>query len=139
MASEIRKVGEQCPCRVGGRCHATFHLDVTFRYEDHSTCLADSRPGPVHIIAPSRSSPAIHRPESRHERGGFRPASVVLAQEREACFNAVAATPAIGCGASSGRKNTAPSASPSTNAIARSRLHSSISKEAKTSADAAHG
>jgi hypothetical protein len=51
MASEIRKVGEQCPYRVGGRRHATLHLDVTFSHEDHSRCPAGSRPGPVHIIA----------------------------------------------------------------------------------------
>jgi spore coat protein CotH len=41
---------------------------------------------------------------------------VVLAQEPKACFNAAAVTSAICRGASSGRKNTAPSASPSTNA-----------------------
>ena len=68
MASEIRKVGEQYPYRVGGRRHATLHLDVTFRHEDHSRCPADSRPGPRPHHRPSRSSPAIHRPDSRRER-----------------------------------------------------------------------
>jgi hypothetical protein len=59
MASEIRKVGEPCPYRVGGRRHATLHPDVTFRHEDHSTCPADPRPGPRPHHRPSRSSPAI--------------------------------------------------------------------------------
>ena len=68
MASEIRKVGEHCPYRVGGRRHATLHPNVTFRHEDHSTCRADSRPGPRPHHRPSRSSPAIHGPDSRRER-----------------------------------------------------------------------
>lgn len=57
-----------------------------------------------------------------------------LAQEREACFNAAAATTGICRGVSSGRKNTALSASPSATArkLVRSRFHSSISKEAMT-------
>jgi hypothetical protein len=61
MATEIRKIGEQCPYRVGGRRHATLHPDVTFRHEDHSTCPADSRPGPRPHHHPSRSSPAIQQ------------------------------------------------------------------------------
>jgi hypothetical protein len=49
---------------------------VTFRHEDHSTCLAGSRPGPRPHHRPSRSSRAIHRPDSRAERAVSVPASV---------------------------------------------------------------
>ena len=53
MASEIRKVGEQCPYRVGGRRHATLHPDVTFRHVDHSGVWLTLGQVPVHIIAPA--------------------------------------------------------------------------------------
>jgi len=72
MASEIRKVGEQCPCRVGGRRHPTLDPEVTFRYEDHSTSLADSRPGPVHIIAPAARAQQSRDP-TRGVSGRFPP------------------------------------------------------------------
>jgi len=47
---------------------ATLHPNVTFRHEDHSRCPADSRPDPRPHHRPSRSSPTIHGPDSRHER-----------------------------------------------------------------------
>jgi hypothetical protein len=107
MASEIRKVGEQCPYRVGGRRHATLHPDVTFSHEDRSTCPADSRPGSRPHHRPKQIQPSNPPTRLAHERTVSARPVWSLAEEREACSNRAAVTSAIRRGASPGRKNTA--------------------------------
>jgi hypothetical protein len=56
-------------------------------------CPADSRPGSRPHLGPSRSSPAIHGPDSRCERAVSARPPWSLPEEREARSNAAAVTP----------------------------------------------